>query len=218
MIKAADAVLQLLKNDEIALESFRESILNLSAYATKIQKSVEKLTYKPVKKGTIVVALSRLSKSDLKASQKPEIKINHLSTRSPVISYTYQKTFDTQRRVSTLNPYLVTPTDLFGIIEGESEIIIIVSEKAVDLVKDHIGVIPKREVANLVGLTVQFSDKIPSQKVLQSLLSLLSTHQVNIENILPGMNEISFIIAQNSLEQAISALNLYTIKKESAGG
>lgn len=213
MLKVADAVLQLIQSDETALESFREDILNLSAYADKIQESVEKLTYKPVKKGTIVVALSRLSKTDLKSSQKPNIEISNLSTRSPMNSLTYEKTSDTERRVSTLNPYLVGSTDLFGIVESEGEIVIICSEKALNLIKDHMGIISKRETADLVAITAQFKDVENTQGILYNLLSLLAVHKVKINNVLPALNEISFIVDKDSMEQAITALNLYTKKK-----
>lgn len=213
MRKVADAVSQIIQNDETALESFREGYLNFSAYAEKIHPIIEKLTYKPVKKGTIVVALTRLSNKDLKSNQKPKIQISHLSTRSPLTSFTYQKTSDAQRRVSTLNPYLVTPADLFGTLEGESEIMLIASEKAVDLIKDHIGVIPKKEVSDLAAVTVQVSDNLSiSQAMLNSLLSALSLHKVEVLGILPTSNEVSFIMDKNYMEAAISALNMYSKK------
>jgi|SRR3989344_2076370 len=211
MIKVADAVSQLIQHDEIALESFRENLLNLSAYAQKIHKKVEQLTYKDVKKGTIIVALSRLSKSDLKGKNKVEIKISHISTRSPITSFTYQKTADTERRVSTLNPYQISSSDLFGVIESEGEIIIIAAEKSAELIKDHIGAIPKKEVPNLVAITLQFPENFENTiQALSSLLSALSVQNVNIVNILPGLNEIAFVIDKNNLEQALSALNLYS--------
>ena len=216
MLKVADAVTQVIQNDQTALESFREGILNLSAYAEKIHPSIEKLVYKNVKKGTIIVALSRLSKTSLKSGLlKPNIQIDHLNTRFPLTSFTYQKTFDTQRRVATLNPYLVTPADLFGIMEGETEIVIICSEKAVDLIKDHIGVIPKRETSGLVAITVQFPENLNlTPNVLYALLSTLAVHKISVVNILPTLDEISFIIEKNHLEQAISAFNMYTLKEK----
>lgn len=215
MRKVADAVLQLIQTDETALESFREGILNLSAYAEKVQPSVEKLTYKDVKKGTIVVALSRLSKTDLKGDSKPKIQISHLSTRSPLTAFTYQKTSDTQRRVSTLNPYILTSSDLFGMIEGESEIVLIASEKAVDLIKDHIGVIPKTENPNLVAITAQFSESLKNTHTfLNTLLSTLIAHKIDILYALPTSNEISFIMDASFMEQAISAFNMYTAKEK----
>jgi len=215
MKRVSETVVQLLENDQTALESFRDGILNLSAYAQKIHPYVERLTFKDVKKGTIVVALSRLSKTNLKINSKPNIRIAHLSTRSPLTSFTYQKTSDTQRRVSTLNPYLVTPADLFGIMEGESEIIIIASEKTVDLIKDHIGLIPKKEISGLVAITAQFPDNLDfNTNVLQGLLSALAVHKVSVVNILPTLNEISFILDKNKMEEAISAFNLYALKEK----
>lgn len=215
MKKVADAVLHLLEHDEIALESLRKGFLNFSAYAENVQESIEKLTYKTVKKGTVVVALSRIAKKDLKSKQSPRIQISHLSTRSPITSLTYQKTSDTERRVSTLNPYLVSPADLFGIIEGESEIVIVAAEKVVDLIKDHIGVIPKKESSNLVAITMQFANNLDlTSDNLASLLSLMSIHKVSVVNILPTLKEASFLIDSNKTQEAISALNLYSINKK----
>lgn len=215
MKKVSDALLQILQHDEVALESLQKGILNFSAYAESIQEGVEKLTYKEIKKGTIVVALSRLSKSEIKSKQSPGIQISHLSSRSPLTSLTYQKTSDTERRISTLNPYLVGSNDLFGMIEGESEIIVLAAEKVIDLIKDHISVIPKKEFSNLVAITIQLQDDIDiSVDNLNSLLSVLSVHNVAVVNLLVTLKEVSFLINNESTQEAISALNLYTINKK----
>ena len=57
MIKASETVENILLKDELALESLRAGILNLSAYAQKIHPEVVRQALKPVRKGTIVVAL-----------------------------------------------------------------------------------------------------------------------------------------------------------------
>ena len=63
MITVSQAVSEIIQSDELASESLRSGLLNLSAYAGKIQKRIENITFKEVKTGTIVVALSRLTKT-----------------------------------------------------------------------------------------------------------------------------------------------------------
>lgn len=213
MIKISEAVLELLKHDEIAAEAFSQDLLNLSAYADKICKQVEKLTLKSVKKSTIVVSLSRISKNQIGKSipLKSEVKINHLSVKSPVKSLSYKKTADVQRRIATLNPFFVNPADLFATIDGAREIVIICTSNAIDLIKNHIGQNPKEEIDDLVAITVEFPAIYnTTPNVLYTLFSALATRRINVVNMISTFSETSFIVDKNDMESVISILNLYT--------
>ena len=63
MIKVAAVVQEILMGSEIAFSALSSGYLNLSAYASSIKSEVEKRARKPVRQGTIVVALSRLAKT-----------------------------------------------------------------------------------------------------------------------------------------------------------
>ncbi len=91
MLKVTDTVLDLISADELALEALRAGFLNYSAYADKILPQVENLTKKPVQKGTIVVAISRIAKnaSKLTSPLKPDVVLTDLSIKSSKNSSTH---------------------------------------------------------------------------------------------------------------------------------
>jgi len=76
MLKISTTVEKIIASSEEALCALSQGYLNYSAYAKKIKKQVEEECKKPVKLGSIVVALSRLAKNY--SGEKgfiPEIKI-----------------------------------------------------------------------------------------------------------------------------------------------
>lgn len=213
MISVSNAVLEVLKEDEIALEACIDQLLNYSAYAEKILPLIEEKTFKNVKKGTIVAALSRIAKKKLKniPSLKPEVKIHNLSVKAPLYTLVYDKTSDVQRRVSTLNPFLVSPTDIFSITECTTEILLSCSEKPKEFIKKHIGIIPKKELENIVAVTAQFSEKyseIPN--LLHVLFTALAHKRINLMYVVSGYTEISFLVERKNMEETLKTLDEYT--------
>ena len=179
VLKVSDLALDILKNDEIALEALRAGLLNLSAYAAKIQPQIEKITYKNVRKGTIVVALSRIARAELTTpSLKPDVRLLNLSIKSALCSVTFERTADIERRISVLNPFQVTLGDLFSVTEGPSEVTLVISEKAKDKILDHFDTQPKYRNDNLVAITAELSKEdigkcqVPNSLNKHSLLSL----------------------------------------------
>lgn len=216
MIKVTDTVLELIQADELARETLRAGLLNLSAYADKIKKNVENLTLKEVKKGTIVVALSRI-KGNLTAGplQTPEIQINNLSVKSSLCVYTYEKTADTQRKIAVLNPFLLPMNDLFSVTEGQSEITIIFAEKSKELIENHFQIKPKSKYEDAVSISVQFSKKFADQpNFLYGLLRSLAAKRINLIEIVSTFTEITFILTKEDLETAMKVLNAFFVKKK----
>lgn len=215
MISVTNAVLDILKEDEIALESCIAGILNFSAYAENIQKQVEDKTFKEVKKGTIVAAMSRIAQDKLKdiPSYRPDVKINHLSIKSPLYTLVYTKTSDVQRRVATLSPFLVSPTDIFSITESTAEILLSCTETSKDFIKNHIGIIPKKELENIVAITAQFSEELANMpNLLHVLFTALAHKRINLIYVVSGYTEISFLIEKKDMEEAIKSLDAYSVK------
>lgn len=216
MIKITDKVLELLQSDELALEAARAGLLNLSAYANNILPQIENLTKKPVKKGTIVVALSRIIK-DAKnsvAPLKPVVKLSNLSIRSSLCMLTFEKTADIQRKIAVLHPFQIPTTDLLTATEGPTEITLIVSEKAQEKIMKQIGK-PKQEITNLVAVTVTYDKKLAQTPNLHFvLLSSLASKRIQIIEILSTFTETTFIVRKEDMEETIKSLNAYYLNKE----
>lgn len=216
MIKVTDTVLELIQADELALETLRAGLLNLSAYADKIRKNVENVTYKDVKKGTIVVALSRIRKNLPAAPlQTPEIQIDNLSVKSSLCVYTYEKTVDIQRKIAVLNPFLLPMNDLFSVTEGQSEVTIIFAQKSKELIEKHFQIKPKVKCDDTVAISVQFAKKFADQpNFLYGLLRTLAVKRINLIEIVSTFTEITFIITKEDLETTMKVLNAFFVKKK----
>lgn len=213
MISVANVVLEVLKEDETAFEACVADILNYSAYAEKIHKLVEEKTLKKVRKGTIVSALSRIVRNKLKTigSFKPEVKIHNLSVKAPLYTLVYDKTADVQRRVSTLNPFLVSPSDIFSVTEGTTEILLSCAEKPKDFIKNHIGIIPKKEFENIVAVTAQFSEEYSNTpNLLHVLFTSIAHKRINLIYVVSGYTEITFLVEKKDMETTLKTLDEYT--------
>lgn len=217
MITISQVVLNILQQDDVAREACLTGVLNFSAYADKIHKNVEEKTLKKVHKGTIVVALSRIAKSKLKnlPTFKPEVQIHNLGVRSPLYILIYDKSSDVQRRVATLNPFLVSPTDIFSVTEGSAEVMLSCSEKSRDFVKKHIGILPKKEVENAVAITAQFSEEQSNTpNILHALFSALAYKRINLIYVVSAYTEISFLVSKTDMDETLKTLDEFTKTKE----
>lgn len=207
MLRVSDITLDLIQTDQVAFESLQRGLLNLSAYADKIHLRVENMTKKPVQKGTIVVALSRIAqKIGSIPSLIPEIKITDLSIKSSLASLTFEKTADIQRKIAVLHPFQLSPVDLYAVIEGVTKVTLICSTKSKEKIIKHFNTPILSQINNLAAITVQFPEKL-SENSHFGLISTLASKRVNIIEIITTFNEVSFIVNQTDAEKALAALN-----------
>lgn len=217
MITISEVVLKILQQDDVAREATIEGLLNLSAYAEKIHSRVEEEAMKKVNKGTIIVTLSRISKNTLKDLPlfKPTVQIHNLGVRSPLYILVYDKTSDIQRRVATLNPFLVSPTDIFSVTEGSAEIVLSCSEKSREFIRKHIGVLPKKEFENAVAVTAQFTEtEANTPNVLHTFFSALAYHRINLLYVVSGYTEITFLVEKKDMDETSKTLDAFTKTKK----
>lgn len=215
MIKVPDVVENILKKNEVALEALRADLLNISAYAASIQKQVEEQSLKPVKKGTIAMAISRLSKKILRNTpqMKPDITISHIRVNEPFCLLAWDKTFDVQRKLSTLYPFVVSANDLPAITGGLSEVLLFCLEEAKEKVLKHFGVKPKEIVDNLVGVSAQFSSQyLETPNIFYALFATLAAKRINVIDVVSTRTELVFFVRKQDMEETVQALNVYSKK------
>ncbi len=211
MIKVTEIVADLIRSDELALESMRAGLLNLSAYADKIRPQVENATYKEVQKGTIVVALSRLSKNAaLEPQLKPEVKVKNLKLTSSLVCLNFDKTADLQRKIAVLYPFQVTANEIFSVTEGLNEITFICSEESMDKIIRELKSPIKSQFSDLVAITLQLPEHYAqTPNVYHVLINSLAAKRINIVEVVSTFSEISFLVKKEDMEEAIKALNLF---------
>src|SRR3989344_4096525 len=209
MINVSLKVGEIIRRDEVALEAMRGGLLNLSAYADKIHKEIEELTKKPVKRGTIVVALARMREELVKLPPlSPDIRMTNLSIKSGFNAFTYEKTLDIQRKIAMLHPFLLPLNDLFSITEGPSEITIIFAHRSKNMIKKHFSIAAKAEYEEIVAVTIQFPEEFSSvPNFLYSIFSKLAAKRINLIEVVSTFTEISFIVKREDMSEIVATFN-----------
>ncbi len=211
MIRVSEVVEKILQEDEIALEALRAGILNLSAYAQKIHPRVTKEALKPVKKGTLVVALSRAMKSVNNIPPlKSKVIIQDLSIKSPLFEVTFERTSRNLKRISELPKEWFTE-NFFTITEGIGEVTIIVAEKMKGQLLNHFSVKPKGQYSDLVAVTIRFKEEDYTEEpnMIFTLVSALASKRINLKEIVSTFTEISFIVKQSDRYVTTEALQQF---------
>lgn len=212
MITVTDATRSILLEDDIALQALHMGLLNLSAYAEQILPIVEEKTLKEVKKGTIVVALTRIAEEiNDSASLRPKVILDDLSIRSPLCDISFNKTESTRQKVATLYQSIeVDENAFFTITQSMSEITIVAPQLLLDDIQDHFGEKPKAVYKDRVGITVRFSkDFLPIPNVLYTIQATLAVHRINFTEVISTYTEFSFIIEKEHLEVATQVLQKF---------
>lgn len=211
MIKVIDIVREILMSSEIALSSLSNGYLNLSAYAASIQKEVERRSFKEVKVGTIVVALSRIAKTlERKQELMPEFTINSIAVKTGLVEFTFEKTKSNQDKLQSLyqNDEFFA-ADFFAVTTGVGELNIVLPE---GLKKSLLKVFGKQKprlfLENLVGLTVRFDDWcIQEPNIIFSLLRPLALKRINILEVVSTFTELTFIFHEDDMQAALATLS-----------
>ncbi|MDR3615606.1 MAG: hypothetical protein P4L53_18745 [Candidatus Obscuribacterales bacterium] len=210
MIKIADAVREVLFSSEIAHSALCNGFLNLSSYALSIQKEIEQRTKKSVRPGTIVVALSRLSKTiDTQAPLTPVVDVKDLAVKTRLVELTFDKTKINREKLQRL--YIdqdFATADFLTVTYGVGELSIVVPESLKKSVLKLYGKQkPKLIFDNLASLTLRIGeDCINTPNVTFALVRMLALRRINIVEIVSTFTELTFILHQNDLNEAIATM------------
>jgi hypothetical protein len=213
MLKVTDLVRSHLMSSEIALSALSSGYLNFSAYAALIQPEIERTARKPVRPGTIVVALSRIAKS-LSAEKRPPLlpptKIENISVKTGLVEIAFDKTKVNRDRLQRLyqdNTFI--SADFFTVTHGVGELSIVIPEafkKAVLKVYGHQQ--PKLILENLASLTLRYDEKnIHTPNITFAVLRPLALKRINIVEIVSTFTELTFILHHDDLQEAFLTLN-----------
>jgi hypothetical protein len=211
MIKIAEIVEEILTGSDIAYSALISGYLNLSAYAHSIKGQVEKKALKPVRHGTIVVALSRLKKKLPNQSQVlPRFVAENLAVRTGLAEIAFEKTktnLDLLRLLYKDDRFF--ESDFFTVTHGVNELAVILPETLAPAVFKLYGKHkPKFSVNRLASLTVRFGEKyfvVPN--IIFLLVRPLALKRINVVEIVSTYTELTFIVYEKDLQEAFLLLN-----------
>lgn len=221
MSSAADVVRDILSEDGLIIEALQRGVLNISAYANEVHAEVESRTKKPVRIGTIIVALSRLTdKIEQQPRLAPIVAIDSMNITSSLLGISYDKTDQVLMDISRINhSYIDNANAFFAMTMGTKGVTIICSSSLADRITQSIGQHPKATMEKLVAISVRFSDDyMDVPNTIYSLVQALAVRQIHIVEIVSTYTELTFMVYEQEMETALQALQLYqknsTVKED----
>lgn len=211
MIKISAVVKDIISAEEEALIALNEGYLNMSAYASKIQKKVEKACKKMVKSGSIVAALNRLKgKIQTGVPSSGKLVIDDLAVKIGLTELTFERTTE----VSNITSQLIREKNIFNedilfICHGVREVSFFVYEKNRKNIQDYFKKIkPKFIKDKLVSLTVRLAEEaIPYPNHAYTVLRALVMKKISVIDNITTYSELTFILEENDLHLAIETIN-----------
>ncbi len=207
MIKIQEVVREIVQGDGEALHVLSQGYMNLSAYAKKIQREVERKTMKGVKVTGIVVALSRIQ-HDLKKIPPliQDIVINNITTKSPLSEIVFEKTPQILAKLSSMYEKIKTTNDDFLTMTlSTSEVTVICSEKIKDAILKHFKDTPRMIEPQLASLGISIDPKYyPMPNITYSLIQRIAKKRIPLAETITTHTEIIFIFPQKNLAEVLA--------------
>lgn len=211
MLKVTNIVRDILFSSELELTALSRRVLNLSAYAKRIQKEVERRAMKPVQVGTIVVALSRISSEvTVEDPLLPKIELQGIAVKTNLAEITFNKSAANKLRTQKLySDAQFAQADFLTITYGAGEISIIAPMPlAKPILKNFRPDEPKLLLENLAALTVQFGDHfIDTPNMYFALLRAISVRKLNLVELISTFTELTFLVRQSDLNELFLLMN-----------
>ena len=210
MLKVSHIVKELLEADDLVQSLGNKELLNLSAYARDILPSIEKELCKPVKMGSVIIALKRYFEKSVSQIKEETKVIQTLSVHSNLEGMTFERTFEVSKLIREIYQGLkLTSKSFFTVTQGLSEVTIVAEKHIVDSFRNSLKNLKKiYDKRNLVGIAVKFDLKyLEIPNIIFLLNKRLALKNVNIIEIISTATEITFIIDKAELHLALETFN-----------
>jgi hypothetical protein len=206
-------VREILDESEVALSALLDGVLNLSAFAKKIQPEVARRARRDVSVGTIVVALCRYEVDVRKRGNLcPKVRVETISTRTGLAEVTFAKTQANKSHLRALHEKTeLLDADMLTITSGIREISLIVPMALVAAVRKVFrGESPTLVLENLASLTVRFPAKyLHTPNTTFALLRPLALNRINLVEVVSTYTELTIVVAERDLERSFVVLNRF---------
>ncbi|HEY9778425.1 MAG TPA: hypothetical protein V6C81_31995 [Planktothrix sp.] len=211
MLKVTNIVRDIVFSSEPELTTLSRGLLNLSAYAKRIHREVERRARKQVQVGTIVVALSRLSAQLTDEDPLlPRIELDGISVKSNLAEIAFNKTAANKLRVQKLYTEKdFAQADFLTITYAASEVSIFAP---MSLVKPIVTIFkpdkPKLLLDHLAALTVQFGEQyIETPNMYFALMRAIAVRKLNIVELVSTFTELTFLVKQNDVNELFQLMS-----------
>ncbi len=206
MITTHETVEKILHDDEVALSALTSGFMNLSAYAKRVQKQVEKMAHKKVTFESIVMALSRIEKTLKKIHPLTvDVAINTVTTKSPLTEIVFEKTPELLGLLSQLYKKVQTKNeDFLTMTLSSNEVSVICSERLVDNVQKIFTSAPLLMQNNLASIGLSLHEcYYDMPNITFTLIRKIAQKRIVLAETITTHTEIIFIFPNGYLAEMI---------------
>lgn len=194
-------------------EALNDKLINVSSLARAIQEDVENDLGKEVKSGAIMMAINRLSPSNLlrirKNIRKFTFSLGDFIVRSNLCNFTYKNTPTLLKSITLLLTEIGDNKDyFFTISQGIFETNIVTSknleEKVKELFSKEVMIYSHNELASI-------TIKLPKTNVEQSgvyyfILKQLAWAGISVQEIISTTHEMTIVVKEEDINSTFSIL------------
>jgi hypothetical protein len=206
-----EAVESIIRKTPFYEEALNDKLINVSSLARAIQEDVEKDLGKEVKPGAIMMAINRLSPSNLlrirKNIKKFTFSLGDFIVRSDLCNFTFKNTSSLLKSISALLIEIGDDKDyFFTISQGIFETNIVTSKNLEDSVKKLFS----KELMiyshiDLASITI----KLPKTNVEQSgvyyfILKQLAWAGISVQEIISTTHEMTIVVKEEDVNSTFS--------------
>ena len=214
MESVSNSVKRIVDRTPFLYEMLIQGILSYSNYANSIHPQVEKLHGKSVKSSAIVMAVRRygeeLKKKELEHKSKP--LHYEIVMKTNIYDINLIRNHEVLEKMKELF-ILVDPSsgDFLNISVGSHEISLSISEKYVsDALTILKGETVLHQEGDLVALSLVFSgDFMSTPGIVYEAVRKLAWEEINVNEIISTMNELTFVIRRVDSMNAFSVLQSF---------
>ena len=208
-----EAVESIIRKTPFYEEALNDKLINVSSLARAIQEDVEKDLGKEIKPGAIMMAINRLSPSNLlrirKNIKKFTFSLGDFIVRSDLCNFTFKNTSSLLKSISALLIEIGDDKDyFFTISQGIFETNIVTSKNLEDSVKTLFS----KEFmiyshVDLASITI----KLPKTNVEQSgvyyfILKQLAWAGISVQEIISTTHEMTIVVKEEDVNSTFSIL------------
>ena len=208
-----ESVESIIKKTPFVEEAIYDKLINVSSLARMIQPEVEANLGKEVKSGAVMMAINRISPSNVirirKNIKKLALKLGDFIVRSNLCDYTFKNTPTLIELITKLLQKIGNNKDyFFTISQGIFETNIVISknlEKEIESIFKNEHQICK--LSDLASITV----KLPKSNLEQSgvyyfILKQLAWADIPVQEVISTTHEMTIVVKENDINETFSIL------------
>jgi len=201
---------ELIAKEPFTVDLLTQGLINHSALARKLRPDIERILYKPVQLGAIIMALKRLKKTlTPKIVKKLPFSNPDMLVRSNLMELTVAtRTLNKSKQLSRLHATANEKNLFFAITEGVVETTIITSRVLKSML---LKIIARNNIVAqidyLSAITIKLNVRtVTTPGVYYEILKILAWENINVIEVVSTYTEITIILADQDVDRAFSIL------------